>query len=399
MADASWVETTDLVLAGVAEALDGDSVYISRSDMKAVGLTVDDETADDDDIKKSPEQKATAGIRLRDSDGVARVAQVRRNSAAAQAGLRTGDIVETLEGRPASAYSRLQMRTQFAGTPDSEMTLIVRRADGTDRRTVVLPRETVDDDAPVALWRNGILYLQITDLWGETVDYVKRLLRAEREKGADGVTGIVIDLRGTAVANPFAVARFLDVFYDGDERYFSSIGRSYLGNYTFRPRERSEDTAIRLVVLANGETAAAAEGMVLALQDLGRAVIVGSVTSGQGYLQTGTFLLNGGFIALPYARLVSPANFMIEKRGVLPMVCSGNLDDGEAAVAQLKRGQGILDQAARNREIAAGNDAAIQAHRDLCPPRSDQHDRDLDLAEAILTDPALYDQVLDRGGS
>ncbi|MPZ09529.1 MAG: PDZ domain-containing protein [Kiloniellaceae bacterium] len=397
MADATWVETTDLVLAGVAKALDSNAVYLSRSEMKAVGLVVDDESAKDDGIKKPREQKAAAGIRLRYLDRTTRIAQVRRNSAAAQAGLRPGDTVETLEGQPADTYSRLQMNMQFVGTPDSEMTLTVRRADGTEHRTVVLRRETVDDDSPVAMWRNGILYLQVTDLWGETVDYVKKLLQAEREKAAEGVSGIVIHLRGTAVASPFAAARFLDVFYEGDERYFSTIGQSYLGNYTFRPRERPEDTAIRLVVLANGETAAAAEGMVLALQDLGRAVVVGSATSGQGYLQTGSFLLNGGLIAFPYARLVTPANFAIEKRGVLPTVCSGALNEGQAAVVQLKSGQGIINQATRNRKIATGNNAAIRAHRDFCPPRIDQDDRDLELAEAILADPTLYDQILAAG--
>jgi carboxyl-terminal processing protease len=399
MADASWVETTDLVLAGVAKALDSQAVYLSRSEMKAVGLIADDVVSEDDGIGKPHEQKAAAGIRLRNEDGTARIAQVRRNSAAAQAGLRPGDIVETLEGQPAEAYSHLQMYVQFVGTPDSEMTLTVRSADGTDRRTVALRRETVNGDVPVAVWRNGILYLQITGLWGDTIDYVKKLLQAERKRGAEGVSGIVLDLRGAAVANPYAAARFLDVFYDGDERYFSTIERIHLRNYTFRPREKPEDTAIRLVVLANGETAAAAEGMVLAFQDLGRAVVVGSTTSGQGHLQTAAFLLNGGIIAFPYARLVTPANFAIEKRGVLPMICSGSLGGGQAAIAQLKSGQGIIGRATRNREIAAGDDAAIWSHRNLCPPRIDQDDRDLELAEAILLDPALYDQVLDMGAN
>ncbi|GAB4368921.1 MAG: S41 family peptidase [Kiloniellaceae bacterium] len=398
IAAASWVETTDLVLAGVAETLDGDAVYLSRSELKAVGLVVDDETEDDDGVKKPREQKAAAGIRLRYSDGMARIAQVRRNSAAAQAGLRTGDIVETLQGRPAETYSRLQLDMEFVGDPGSSLTLTVRDADGSEPHEIDLPRETVDYDAPVALWRNGVLYLQITRLWGDTVNVVRRLLRGEQEKGAESAAGVVLDLRGTAVANAFPAAMLLDVFYEGDERYFITSSGNWRGDYAIRPSETPQDTAIRLVVLANGETAAAAEGMVHALQDLGRAVVVGSATSGQGYLQSGAFLLNGGVLAFPYARLVTPANFAIEKRGVLPMVCSGNLAEGAAGIAQLKMGQGIIAKATRNREIAADNDAAIRAHRDLCPPRSDQDDRDLELAEAILADPALYNQILAAGG-
>ena len=397
MADASWVETTDLVLVGVAAALGENGVYLSRPDLKAVGLVREEDDTEPDESTSDNEPKASAGIRLHYLESRTLIAQVRRNSAAAQAGLRVGDIVETLEGQPAATYSRLQMDMQFVGPPGSEMKLTVRRADEAQAHEIALQRETVDFSSPVAVWRNGLLYLQITSLWGDTTDAVEQLLRAEHQKGAAGAAGIILDLRGTGSANPYAAARFLDIFNDGDERYFRTEGKNYLANYSFRPRERPIDVGVPLVVLANGETAGAAEAMVAALQNRGRAVVLGSATQGHGRLQGGVFLLNGGFLAFTQSILFQVGSGSYDGRGVLPMVCADAAESVEAAVAQLKSGKGILDRATRTHPVDPSDIAAIEAYRSLCPPHFDEDETDMALAEAILKDPALYEKVREAG--
>ncbi len=392
----SWVEAVDAVLQGTTTTLDGNTVYLSRSELKAVGLVVDEEGADKADAEESDEARASAGIRLRDIDGTPRIVQVRRNSAAAQAGLRAGDIIEDLNGQQASEISRLQMGKEFAGEPGSTLSLRVLRPGTARAQEIELTRETVNFYEPITLWRNDILYLQVTSLWGDTVNSVRQTLKSEREKQSDRVSGIVLDLRGTFVGNAFAASFFMDIFNDGEKHYFSTDGQSIYSDHRFRSREKPEDTEIPLVILANGATAGVAEAMVAAFQDSGRAVVLGTATHGQGRLQDGGRLWNGGLFAFTQSILYSAAGHEIDKRGVLPMVCSAALGSGETALALLRSGKGRIDYPTRASDLDSEDAAAIEAHRGLCPPRITQDDNDLEIAEAILKDPSLYAEILAR---
>lgn len=397
-AAATWIETTDLVLAGAAAALDDESIYVSRQELKALGLITDNEDEDGDGQAKeaeTEEPRAAAGIRLHEVDGTTRIAQVRRNSAAAQAGLRVGDIVESVNGQSSETFSQLQLAMQFVGPPDSEVTLLTRPAGSAQTREIKLQRETVSFSAPVAVWRDRILYLQLTSIWGDTIDAVEQLLRGEHAKGEDAVDGIVLDLRGTYSGNAFAAARFLDIFIEPGQTYFRSKGRSIYDNHRFRSRETPVDTSIPLVVLVNGETAGAAEVMAAAVQELGRGVVLGSNTQGQGRLQQGVFLYNGGILAFTGTLLFAPAGYALDERGILPMICTEALGSGAQALAGLRSGRGHLDRASRNADTDSANDVTIEAQREKCVPRMSQDDSDLDLAEAILGNPALYASILE----
>jgi hypothetical protein len=63
-------------------------------------------------------------------------------------------------------------------------------------------------------------------------------------------------------------------------------------------------------------------------------------------------------------------------------------------VAKLKNGQGHIGRGLRNASIDSADGIAVEAQRERCAPRLSQDDRDLDLARAILEDPALYAAIL-----
>ena len=274
------------------------------------------------------------------------------------------------------------------------MTLLTRAAGTEQTREVKLTRETVSFSAPVAVWRDRILYLQLTSIWGDTIDAVEQLLRGEHAKGDDAAVGIILDLRGTYSANAFAAARFLDIFIERGQTYFRSKGRSLLANHRFRSRETPVDTGIPLVVLVNGETAGAAENMAAVVQDLGRGIVLGSNTQGQGRLQQGVFLYNGGILAFTGTLLFAPAGYALDERGVLPMICSGLVGSGSEALTRLRDGEAHISRAIRNIDIDPAKAAAIAAQRERCPQRTSHSDADLELAQAILQDAALYTALL-----
>ena len=79
-----------------------------------------------------------------------------------------------------------------------------------------------------------------------------------------------------------------------------------------------------IVVLMNGGSASAAEIVAAALQDRGRAVVVGSTSYGKGTVQTVVRLANEGELILTWSRLNAPSGYTWNELGVLPLIGAAN---------------------------------------------------------------------------
>ena len=92
-----------------------------------------------------------------------------------------------------------------------------------------------------------------------------------------------------------------------------------------------------VVVLVDGRTASAAEILAAALQDQGRAVVVGSSTLGKGLVQTIAPLPDGGELFVTWSRVITPAGYPLQGLGVLPQICTSlgpaNIDRQLAALS------------------------------------------------------------------
>ena len=78
-------------------------------------------------------------------------------------------------------------------------------------------------------------------------------------------------------------------------------------------------------MLINGGSASASEIVAAALQDAGRAVVIGSSSYGKGTVQTVLRLPNNGELILTWARLVAPSGYPLQPHGVVPTVCTADL--------------------------------------------------------------------------
>ena len=88
-----------------------------------------------------------------------------------------------------------------------------------------------------------------------------------------------------------------------------------------------------MVVLINGGSASASEIVAAALQDAGRAVVIGSSSYGKGSVQTVLRLPNNGELILTWARLMAPSGYPLHRHGVIPTVCTADLPDDAACLA------------------------------------------------------------------
>jgi carboxyl-terminal processing protease len=148
-----------------------------------------------------------------------------------------------------------------------------------------------------------------------------------------------------------------------------------------------------LAVLINGNSASAAEIVTAALQDAGRAVVIGSSSYGKGTVQTVLRLPNGGELILTWARLIARAGYRLEHHGVVPTLCTALLPPGDAPIAvRLQQAAAVAFAAPQPR--AGLDDAGWLRQRRLCPPRRDRPTIDLALAERLFAHPRLYAAAL-----
>ena len=87
-----------------------------------------------------------------------------------------------------------------------------------------------------------------------------------------------------------------------------------------------------MAVLIDGNSASASEVLAGALQDQGRAVVIGSTSYGKGSVQTVLSLPNSGEITLTWSRLITPSGYAIHKLGIMPNVCAdktGSIPSGD----------------------------------------------------------------------
>lgn len=377
VAELTWVETVDAVLEGAAAGLDEDSIYISRSDLAAAGL-------------EHGGKSAVTGIVL-DREGksaaaAAVIAQVRHGSTAERAGLRAGDSLVAIDGRPGSALHGMELDFALYGPTHSQAEVQVSR-DG-EAVTFTVPREVLEMEKPAVARLGDLLYLQLSSLTMETVEAVKETLTAELAKAEGRPKGLVLDLRGTPGRNPWVGGFFMEMFTDAGT-FYSMRGRDYRHSYTFRSRSKLLFPDLPMVVLVNGHTIAAAEAVAGGFADTGRAIVVGSSTHGTGAARTAPMLLNGGLFVLTTSYLYTATSNPIDGLGVLPTVCTDGFATSGDAVTTLRRGHGVLSAAQRNTKRATP--------RMLCPLKLTQDASDLDLAVALLNDPALYQRVLAAG--
>ena len=307
--------------------------------------------------------------------------------------LQRGDIILSVDGHSLAGLDHSALEKQFYGPVGSTALLMVLR-DGEARPLPVrIDRKQVNDVSLRARPIGNLLYVEASSLDRRTAVQLTVALNKAPDLGSTDQTGVILDLRGNPGGFLDTSVAIADVFLE-DGEIVSTLGRHEASNQSIQARGNAPTNWLPLVVLVDGDTAGGAEVVASALQDLGRAVIVGQTTQGQGMVRIATRLPNGGAFFFVRSEIVSSAGYQLHKRGVLPTVCTGGAVSAGGVVEALRSGGAITNRTTRVRAIDPNDGAAIKAHRALCPPRDDGADISLEVATAILEEPGLYEQIL-----
>ena len=250
-------------------------------------------------------------------DGVLRIESVQNGSPAAAAGLRAGDVLLAVAGLPVAGRTVADVADALWGRPGTSVN--VRVEHNGHAVTHVLSRATIHNgDVSATRIVPGVERLRIAMFTRGVGQWVRARVRAAER---DHLHGIVLDLRD----NPGGLL-------DEAVRTASALlDRGTVATYVQRgsapvpllARGGRGNTGIPLVVLVNGGTASAAEIVAGALQDRGRAVIVGSQTFGKGSVQAPDRLSDGSNIELTVGHYLTPDGRAVDGVGIMPDVAVG----------------------------------------------------------------------------
>src|SRR3546814_20352184 len=141
---------------------------------------------------------------------------------------------------------------------------------------------------------------------------------------------MILDLRGNPGGLLNQSVAVADMFISHGQ-IISTRGR-HPDSFQYFDAESDDATGgLPLVVLVDGQSASGAEVVAAALQDSGRAVVVGASSYGKGSVQTVTRLPNAGELFLPWSRIYSPAGYTPPHQRVMPTLCTRTSPGGDAA--------------------------------------------------------------------
>jgi carboxyl-terminal processing protease len=306
--------------------------------------------------------------------------------------LRVDDIIVAIDGVDTATLPREEAVQRLRGPADSIVTLAVARAGLPEHLRVAMQRARIVPPTVTLKEGYGVAHLRLTSFNQQTAQSLADLLRqAHREMGS-GLHGIILDLRGNPGGLLDQSVEAASLFLDGVP-VTSTVGRVPESIQYFTAPHR-EVERLPLVVLVNGGSASASEIVAAALQDTGRAVVVGSASYGKGTVQNVQRMPNDGEITVTWSRLITPGGYILHEHGVVPTICTANVADGAGGLSSAlsRRTNALSTELAQGR--AGLDDAGWRKLRELCPGQRDDHEIEVQTARRLLADPVLYARAL-----
>jgi carboxyl-terminal processing protease len=337
--------------------------------------------------------RAGLGLVVGQRGALIEVRSVVRDSPAAIAGIRPGDILAAVDGQRTQDQDPATIAALLSGPDGSAVTLSWRGRDGRTRDgqlvRVMVPPETV-----FAQRFADVLVLRVTGFSASTASHLALSVQDALSE-PHPVDGIVLDLRDNRGGLLRQAVTAADAFLPAG-LVATTVGRDPDSMNVWHSTEGELAQNVPVVILVDGRTASAAEILAAALADRGRAVVVGSATFGKGMVQTIDPLPDGGELFVTWSQTLAPLGWPLQGLGVLPQVCT-SLGQGalDRQIVALSTGfQPMADAIRRSRAVRLPVSASdVLEIRAPCPA-AEGRAADLEAARALIANPAAYAAAL-----
>ena len=342
-------------IKGALAGLDPHSTYLDYEGLKDFGIATGGEFGG-------------LGLEVGMEDGLVKVVSPIEDTPAYRAGIKPGDLITQLDGVSVKGLTIGDAIKKMRGKPDTQIKLSILRKGEAGLVEITLTRAIIKNPSvKYKLTDSGYPYVRITQFQEHTGQDLAKALATIVEKTEGPIKGLVLDLRnnpgGLVVSAVSVSAAFLKkdslvVYSDGKTpdskmRLFANP-RNYIG-----PDSRDdylkdlppEMKTVPMVVLVNAGSASAAEIVSGALQDHGRAKVLGTQSFGKGTIQTLLPLRNGSAVKLTVARYFTPSGRSIQAKGITPDFIVEDPAITPEEDAKLRRESSLANHLANSKEV------------------------------------------------
>ena len=318
--DTKLVETA---IAGMLSGLDPHSVYMNETEYKAL---------------KGPanEEAASPGLVVTLDNGQLKVVSPRDGSPAANAGVKPGDFIFTIDKEPTYDLTLPEIEQKLRGPEGSEVTMMVRRGTGTPFEIKLKRAAGKFPTVSTRVEGGDVGYVRLAGFDQTTSAALSDAVKQVRQQAGNKLTGFIIDLRNNPGGAFDAAIAVADAFIDkGDITIVKSRKGDTAKHIAATPGDLA--SGLPIVALVNGGTAREAELVAGALQDNHRAVLLGTKTFGESAIETVIPLNGNGAIKLTTARFTTPSGRAIQGKGLDPDMTVSPLKLEKVAQADRRR--------------------------------------------------------------
>ena len=240
---------------------------------------------------------------------------------AAEVGLKKGDIILSIDDSTMTDKTVSEVSSKLRGDAGTTFVLKVMRPSTGKEMEFRITRRSVDMPAVpyYGLTRDSIGYLNLTSF---TEDCSKDVRRAFVDMKNKGMNGFVLDLRGNGGGSLSEAVNIVNMFVPKGITLVKTRGKLKRANNDYVTSVEPIDSVMPVVVIVNGESASASEITSGSLQDLDRAVVIGTRTYGKGLVQlpvdlsyNGQLKLTTGKYYIPSGRCIQAINYRHARGG------------------------------------------------------------------------------------
>jgi carboxyl-terminal processing protease len=258
------------------------------------------------------------GIEITLKDDILTVVSPIEGTPAYRVGLHTGDRIVKIDGLVTKDMQLPDAVKRMRGKPGSKVTISVVREGWTEPRDFDIVREQIRVQSVRSHdLGNGVAYIKLRQFQEQSPHDIEAALEKFDKAG---MKALVLDLRNDPGGLLTAAVEVSEKFIDDGRLVVYTEGRVRNQNMRFSAHAKKGYTKMPMVVLVNQGSASASEIVAGALQDWGRAIVVGTQTFGKGSVQTIIPLSDGSGLRLTTAKYFTPKGRSIHGKGITPDV-------------------------------------------------------------------------------
>lgn len=252
------------------------------------------------------------GVEMGLRDGYVRVLRTLPDNPARKAGILAGDIIYKVNGEEVYNLSTDEIAKKVRGETGSEVTVTVVR-DG-EEKSFTMKREAINNVSAYMEYDGKTAIITVTRFDNNTGTMVQGFAKEFADKG---INKVILDLRGNGGGYVSAAQDLLSLWLD-NEKILVQKSKHFGNTNTNSGAGKAILKDMETVVLVNGSTASASEIVAGALQDYGKATVVGETTYGKGVVQNLYDLSGATVLKVTTAEWYTPNDRSINKTGIKP---------------------------------------------------------------------------------